>query len=411
MVLFSNDKQLQAKITRLSNALQQASANTNQQANKIVTLQAQIRDMQQRVADNAQLNQKIMQLQRENHDYSEQVERYKMTEADLTKQLRDALVHSEVHEMAEQQIKNPYRLDNELWHILEGSDSTEQHNYIYQLRLADGTYYVGQTHNLRQRIQTHFNEQISDGIKSSAWVRQHGAKQLIGLSELVHQEYAGKDIDFIENLTTLKLMAQYGYQNVRGGVFSQAKTDDVLQALKRTESQKRFGYQLVNATVMLKPKPAADTTSTSLMSDKPKASTKISSLVDAPQTGYHLTDENITDDSYILLVGQLNDQRYVAFTRRKKTLAQNVANLFTGDYSFLKTYHVHLTRIVNTYHIFDHTSAEAYATVKAFTMAKSKHYHFLEDPLITDKLAATISTILSQRRSQHDTLAQHVKLH
>jgi predicted GIY-YIG superfamily endonuclease len=443
MALFSNDKPLQTEINHLNDLLQQASANADRQANKIVLLQNQLfneqqlhqnnqqtaadnRTLQQEVnrlkrvlqatqqttVDNQALQQEVNRLNREHQDDAAQIAQYKAIEADLTKQLRDALVHSEAHEIAEKQTKNPYGLDNELWQILEGNGSPQLHNYIYQLRLADGTYYVGQTHNLRQRIQTHFNEQINDGIKSSAWVRQHGATQLIGLTELVQQEYAGKDIDQVENLATLALMAAYGYQHVRGGVFAQAKTADVLKALKRPDNQQRFGYQFRDDVVTLnadhvtpshtQPKAAAVT---------PKAPAKITSLADAPQTGYRLTDDNITDKSYLLLVGQLNDQRYVAFTRRKKTLENNVADLFTGQYSFLKAHHVHLTRIVNTYHILDDNSADAYATVKAFTMAKSKHYQFLEDAVITDTLADSIRATLSQRLKQHDTLAQHVKLH
>ncbi|WP_083483171.1 GIY-YIG nuclease family protein [Loigolactobacillus bifermentans] len=448
MALFSNDKPLQTEITRLNELLQQASTNADQQADKIVLLETQLfqaqqnqqdtrqtasenRILQQEVnrlkreqqddaaqvaAENQVLQQEVNRLKREQQDDAAQIAQYQATVADLTKQLRDALVHSEAHEIAEKQTKNPYGLDNELWQILEGTGSDQLHNYIYQLRLADGTYYVGQTHNLRQRIQTHFNEQINDGIKSSAWVRQHGATQLIGLTELVQQEYAGKDIDQVENLATLALMAEYGYQQVRGGVFAQAKTTDVLNALKRPENQQRFGYQFNQHVVTLSSKPTAKASAKPLPRSKPrspqtKPAVKITSLADAPQTGYRLTDDNITDKSYLLLVGQLNDQRYVAFTRRKKTLENNVAALFTGQFSFLKDHHVHLTRIVNTYHILDDNSADAYATVKAFTMAQAKHYQFLEDAVITDKLADSIRTTLAQRLKQHDTLAQHVKLH
>lgn len=422
MALFSNDKPLQTEIAHLKELLQQASNNADQQADKIVRLQNQLineqllhQNNQEIAADKRALQQEVNRLNREHQDDINQIAQYKASEADLTKQLRDALVHSEAHEIAEKQTKNPYGLDNELWQILEGHGSPQLHNYIYQLRLADGTYYVGQTHNIRQRIQTHFNEQINDGIKSSAWVRQHGATQLIGLTELVQQEYAGKDIDQVENAATLTLMAQYGYQQVRGGAFAQVKNADVLTALKRADNQKRFGYQFINNVVTLNSNPTVTAQPVAqarlTKSQTATKSVKISSLADAPQTGYRLSDATITDKSYLLLVGQLNDHRYVAFTRRKKTLENNLADLFTGQYSFLKANQVHLTRIVNTYHILDDNSADAYATVKAFTMAKSKHYHFLEDTVITDKLADSIRSTLSQRLKQHDTLAQHVKLH
>lgn len=85
-------------------------------------------------------------------------------------------------------------------------------NYIYILLLNNNKYYVGRTGNIRNRLDKHFN---GDG---SLWTKIHKPKSIIN----IFQSYDKYD----ENTMTLKMMDEYGIDNVRGASFCTRELTD-----------------------------------------------------------------------------------------------------------------------------------------------------------------------------------------
>lgn len=77
---------------------------------------------------------------------------------------------------------------------------------IYILELHDNKYYVGRTKNINFRLEEHFNN------SGSAWTMKHKPVKPI---EIINN----CDI-YDEDKYTIKMMAQYGIENVRGGSFT-----------------------------------------------------------------------------------------------------------------------------------------------------------------------------------------------
>lgn len=76
---------------------------------------------------------------------------------------------------------------------------------IYVLLLQNNKYYVGRTNNLDARILSHFN------ANGSQWTRLYKPIK-------IYKTYDGCDI-FDEDKYTIKMMAKFGIDNVRGGTF------------------------------------------------------------------------------------------------------------------------------------------------------------------------------------------------
>jgi len=74
--------------------------------------------------------------------------------------------------------------------------------FVYVLKLQDHCFYVGFSQDLETRIATHFMG------KGSQWTRLHPP---IGIESIQPGDEA------IEQLTTIALMAQRGWEKVRGG--------------------------------------------------------------------------------------------------------------------------------------------------------------------------------------------------
>jgi len=77
--------------------------------------------------------------------------------------------------------------------------------YIYTLRCENNKYYIGRTTNPEFRIESHFT---SNG---SGWTNKYKPIEVI--------ELIGNCEKFDEDKYTLKYMAKYGVNNVRGGSF------------------------------------------------------------------------------------------------------------------------------------------------------------------------------------------------
>ena len=77
--------------------------------------------------------------------------------------------------------------------------------YIYVLKLEDNKYYVGKTTNPAFRIENHFSK------NGSAWTRKYKPLKIEALIPDCD--------DYDEDKYTIKYMAKYGVDNVRGGSF------------------------------------------------------------------------------------------------------------------------------------------------------------------------------------------------
>jgi hypothetical protein len=76
---------------------------------------------------------------------------------------------------------------------------------LYVLKLEDEKYYVGITHNFKRRYKQHMNG------KASSWTRRFKPLEVF--------EKMNIDDVFDETKYTIRYMAKYGIENVRGGSF------------------------------------------------------------------------------------------------------------------------------------------------------------------------------------------------
>jgi predicted GIY-YIG superfamily endonuclease len=95
--------------------------------------------------------------------------------------------------------------------------------YLYVLELANDKFYVGQSKDPDKRIRKHFNG------SGSAWTRLHPPVKELTRSRLEYVDYRMGEL--AENELVLQLMHQHGYQNVRGGFFSNTNVEHVEKGL------------------------------------------------------------------------------------------------------------------------------------------------------------------------------------
>ena len=90
-------------------------------------------------------------------------------------------------------------------------------NYVYELALEQGKFYVGTTNDVIRRFNEHKN------YNGSKWTMLYDVKEILAVKkiELNKKERKNYKNNYIEDDTTLKLMYLYGYENVRGGKWSE----------------------------------------------------------------------------------------------------------------------------------------------------------------------------------------------
>ena len=95
--------------------------------------------------------------------------------------------------------------------------------YIYVLKLEEGKYYVGLSHNVKKRFQTHLSGQ---GAK---WTKIYKPIKILESKETPYYSYSHAGP--LEDKKTIEIMEKYGKNNVRGGIYSavdQRKVDELL---------------------------------------------------------------------------------------------------------------------------------------------------------------------------------------
>ena len=85
-----------------------------------------------------------------------------------------------------------------------GSDSVTVEGHVYVLKLEKGKWYCGFSKEVEVRIASHF---LGNG---SLWTKKYKPVEVISVKE------GGM---LLENVTTISLMATYGFENVRGGKY------------------------------------------------------------------------------------------------------------------------------------------------------------------------------------------------
>ncbi|PWD01861.1 GIY-YIG nuclease family protein [Pseudomonas amygdali pv. lachrymans] len=95
--------------------------------------------------------------------------------------------------------------------------------FLYVLGLSDGKFYVGQAKDPDRRIRKHFSG------SGSQWTRMHPPVKELMRKCLEDVDYRAGEL--AENELVLELMRQYGYENVRGGFFSNTSVEHVEKGL------------------------------------------------------------------------------------------------------------------------------------------------------------------------------------
>lgn len=95
--------------------------------------------------------------------------------------------------------------------------------HLYVLELQGGRYYVGQAKDPDRRIRKHFNG------SGAEWTRIHPPLREISRTDLGLVDYRTGEL--AENTAVLELMQQHGFQNVRGGFFTNISVEHTAKAL------------------------------------------------------------------------------------------------------------------------------------------------------------------------------------
>ncbi|MBS7459219.1 GIY-YIG nuclease family protein [Pseudomonas syringae] len=95
--------------------------------------------------------------------------------------------------------------------------------YLYVLELSHGKFYVGQAKDPDKRIRKHFSG------SGSQWTRMHPPVKELMRKCLEDVDYRAGEL--AENEIVLELMRQHGYENVRGGFFSNTSVEHIEKGL------------------------------------------------------------------------------------------------------------------------------------------------------------------------------------
>ena len=108
------------------------------------------------------------------------------------------------------------------------TNNVNKETFIYKLDLEDGKKYIGKTGNFEKRIKQHF---LGDGARVT--------RKFKPINSVLLDSCPGFFADDIEQLYTNKYIVKYGYNNVRGGKYTNSTT------LNRSKTYEDSDIQLV----------------------------------------------------------------------------------------------------------------------------------------------------------------------
>lgn len=110
------------------------------------------------------------------------------------------------------------------------ASSLQVYPILYVLELQDGKWYVGTSLTLNIRLAQHLSGAEDSG--ASRWVKKH---KFVSVKE-VRYPALGK----MEDTVTLEYMRRFGWQNVRGGSWSQVEIPEKPRALDELEKFDKY---------------------------------------------------------------------------------------------------------------------------------------------------------------------------
>ena len=114
------------------------------------------------------------------------------------------------------------------------TDDINKKTFIYKLDLEDGKIYIGKTGNLQKRMKQHFS---GDGARVTKKFKPIKCKVLDSCPGFLASE--------IEQLYTNQYIVEYGYNNVRGGKYTNSTS------LRRTKINEETPKQIESAVKII----------------------------------------------------------------------------------------------------------------------------------------------------------------
>ena len=106
------------------------------------------------------------------------------------------------------------------------TNDINKETFIYKLDLEDGKIYIGKTGNVQKRMKQHFS---GDGARVTKKIKPIKCKVLDSCPGFLANE--------IEQLYTNKYIVEYGYNNVRGGKYTNSTS---LHRTKINEETRKY---------------------------------------------------------------------------------------------------------------------------------------------------------------------------
>jgi predicted GIY-YIG superfamily endonuclease len=112
--------------------------------------------------------------------------------------------------------------------------------WVYVLELVDGKWYVGVTTDMEKRMDSHVYKRKTRWIKI---YRVVGLHEKVQIDRIIGEEYT-KTVHRVEDKKTLEIMKKYGWDNVRGGRWTDPSlSEPPIPELYKGGTLKRFFFE------------------------------------------------------------------------------------------------------------------------------------------------------------------------
>ena len=118
---------------------------------------------------------------------------------------------------------------------LDYKTNVNEKTYIYQLNLDKGKYYVGKTINIDRRMEQHFSGHGSKVTKKFKPITGQTVDSCYGF-------FGSK----LEQYHTNELIKEYGYENVRGGKYTNSNTLKDTSQLLESDDNLEDTYDIIS---------------------------------------------------------------------------------------------------------------------------------------------------------------------